>query len=127
VQGRLPLGWHGFIESTPLEGQALHHHGGNVCCVVLWLCVVVKLILYTKVPEHNLNVHILPYYKVNGVIFVPPARAPYLDPTPWEGQMAHHGDDVCGGSCVGCQWNFRTILTVQILRRGSFLFLPEPL
>jgi hypothetical protein len=41
--------------------------------------------------------------------------------------MAHHGDDVCGGSCVGCRQNFCTIPTVQILQSGSFLFLPEPL
>jgi hypothetical protein len=40
--------------------------------------------------------------------------------------MAHHGDDVCGGSCVGRRRNFGTIPTVKILRSRRF-FLPEPL
>ena len=41
--------------------------------------------------------------------------------------MAHHGDDVCGGSYVGHQQNFGTIPTVGKLRSGSFLFPPKPL
>jgi hypothetical protein len=53
------------------RGKRLHCHGGDVCCVVLWLCAAVKLIACNKVPEHNLKVCILPYYKVNGVIFCP--------------------------------------------------------
>ena len=40
--------------------------------------------------------------------------------------MAHHGDDVCGGSFVNHQRNFGTIFTVGKLRSGSFLFLPKP-
>ena len=43
------------------------------------------------------------------------------------GQMAHHGDDVCGGSCVGARRNLSTIPTVEILWGVSFLFPPEPL
>jgi hypothetical protein len=54
-----------------LEGKWLHHHGGDVCCAVLRLCVVVKLIVCKIVPEHIRKVNILPYYKVNGVIFCP--------------------------------------------------------
>ncbi len=53
------------------RGKRFHHHGGDVCCVVLWLCVAVKLIVCKKVPEHNRKVNTLPYYKVNGVIFCP--------------------------------------------------------
>jgi hypothetical protein len=42
-------------------------------------------------------------------------------------QTAHHGDDVWGGSCVGARRNSSTIPTIENLRGGSFLFLPEPL
>jgi len=38
----------------------------------------------------------------------------------------HHGDDVCGGSCVGARRNSSTIPTIENLRGGSFSFLPEP-
>ena len=41
--------------------------------------------------------------------------------------MAHNGDDVCGGSCVGARQNLSTIPTVDTLRGGSFLFPPEPI
>jgi len=41
------------------------------------------------------------------------------------GQMEHHGDDECGGSCVDARWNSCTILSVGNLRSGSFLFLPK--
>ena len=41
--------------------------------------------------------------------------------------MAHHGDDVWGGSCVGARRNLSTIPTVEILRGVSFLILPEPI
>ncbi len=41
--------------------------------------------------------------------------------------MAHHGDDVCGGSCVGARWNLFTIPTVENLRGGSvFCSCPNP-
>jgi hypothetical protein len=40
-----------------------------------------------------------------------------------EGQMGHHGDDVCGGSCVGNRLNFYFIPTVGNLREVSF-FVP---
>ena len=40
-----------------------------------------------------------------------------------EGQMGHHGDDVCGGSCVGTRRNFYFIPTVGNLREGRF-FVP---
>ncbi len=42
------------------------------------------------------------------------------------GQTEHHGDDVCGGSCVDSQRNLSTIPTVEKLRGGSFPFPPEP-
>jgi hypothetical protein len=41
--------------------------------------------------------------------------------------MEHHGDDVCGGSYVNVKQNYCTILTVEKLRGGSFLFPPEPI
>ena len=43
------------------------------------------------------------------------------------GQADHHGDDVCGGSCVDARLISGTILTVGNLRVGSFLFPPEPI
>jgi len=43
------------------------------------------------------------------------------------GANGHHGDDVCGGSCVDAQQNYCIIPTVGNLRGGSFLFSPEPL
>ena len=39
--------------------------------------------------------------------------------------MKHHGDDVCGGSCVAAGLNSHTIPTVGNLRSKSFLFLPK--
>ncbi len=39
--------------------------------------------------------------------------------------MAHHGDDVCEGSCVGCRPNSRTIPTVEIPWGGIFSFRPN--
>ncbi len=65
-----PSGGVGSSNPHHWRGKRLHHHG-DVCCVVLWLCVAVKHIICKKVLEHNLKVHILPYYKVNGVIFSP--------------------------------------------------------
>ncbi len=47
--------------------------------------------------------------------------------TPLGGQMEHHGDDVCGGSCVDSQRISGTIPTVGNLRGGSFLFPSKPL
>jgi len=41
--------------------------------------------------------------------------------------MEHHGDDVCGGSCVDARQNSRAIPTVEKLRGESFSFPPEPL
>ena len=38
----------------------------------------------------------------------------------------HHGDDVCGVSCVRVDGTFHTIPTIENLRSGSFLILPEP-
>jgi hypothetical protein len=51
------------------RGKRLHHHGGDICCVFVF-CVmrsllVVSLIVCKNVPEHDLKVCILPYYKVN--------------------------------------------------------------
>ena len=43
------------------------------------------------------------------------------------GQTEHHGDDVCGESCVDARWISGTIPTVEKLRGGSFLFPPKPL
>ena len=43
------------------------------------------------------------------------------------GQTEHHGDDVCGGSCVDAWQNSRTIPTVEKLRDRSFLFPPKPI
>ncbi len=40
-------------------GKWFHHHGDDVCCVVLWLCVGVKLIICKKVPEHNRKVRLM--------------------------------------------------------------------
>ena len=40
--------------------------------------------------------------------------------------MKHHGDEVCGGSCVDVRRISRTIPTVDYLRGGSFLFPPKP-
>jgi hypothetical protein len=64
MQGRLPLRRHGFIESTPLQGQAAPSNGGDVCCVFV-LCDAVSLVVCKKVPEHNLKLCIFSYYKVN--------------------------------------------------------------
>ena len=41
------------------------------------------------------------------------------------GQTEHHGDDVCGGSCVDAWQNSRTIPTEK-LQDGSFLIPPKP-
>jgi len=41
------------------------------------------------------------------------------------GKQHHHGDDVCGGSCVCVDSTFRIIPTVGNIRRGSFLFPPR--
>jgi len=41
--------------------------------------------------------------------------------------MEHHGDDVCGGSCVDVRQISRTIPTIDYLQGRSFSFLPEPL
>ena len=41
--------------------------------------------------------------------------------------MEHHGDDVCGGSCVDARQNSCTIPTVGNLCGGSFSFPPEPI
>ncbi len=46
----------------------------------------------------------------------------FIEATPQGGQTGHHGDDDCGGSCVGPWWNFRTIPSVGNLRSGSFSF-----
>ena len=40
--------------------------------------------------------------------------------------MEHHGDDVCGGKCVDAWQISCTVPTVEKLRGGRFLFLPEP-
>ena len=50
-----------------------------------------------------------------------------IESTPQGGQTEHHGDDVCGESCVDARWISGTIPTVEKLRGGSFLFPPEPL
>jgi len=39
--------------------------------------------------------------------------------------MAHHGNDVCGGSCVDARQNSLTIPTVGNLWGGNVLFLPK--
>jgi hypothetical protein len=54
----------------------LHHHGGDVCCVFV-LCVAVSsgLQICKNLPEHNLKVHILLYYKVNRHYFFDPPRS----------------------------------------------------
>jgi hypothetical protein len=39
-------------------------------------------------------------------------------------QMSHHGDDVCGGSCVDAWRDSRTLLTIGNLQSRSFSFLP---
>jgi hypothetical protein len=41
--------------------------------------------------------------------------------------MEHHGDDVCGGSCVDARQNLSTIPTVGNLQGKSFLFPPKSL
>jgi hypothetical protein len=51
-------------------GTWLHHHGSDVSCVFV-LCVVVSLMVCTKVPESNLKEQILPYYKVSRHCLVP--------------------------------------------------------
>jgi hypothetical protein len=63
----------GMYSSNPRcwRGKRLHHHGGDVRCVVLWLCVAGSLVVRKKVPEHNLKVRILLYYKVNRHFLVP--------------------------------------------------------
>jgi hypothetical protein len=66
-----PSGGMDSLNPCRWRGKRLHHHGGDVHCVVLWLCVAVKLIVCKKVRDHNRKVNILPYYKVNGIIFCP--------------------------------------------------------
>jgi hypothetical protein len=66
-----PLGGMDSLNPSCWRGKRLHHHGGDVGCIVLYLCIAVKLIVCKKVPEHNLKVHILLYYNVNSVIFCP--------------------------------------------------------
>jgi hypothetical protein len=65
-----PLG--SMVSSNPrrFTGKQLNHHGGDVCCVFVVLCVVVSLVVCKKVTEHNLKVHILPYYNVNRHYFL---------------------------------------------------------
>jgi hypothetical protein len=41
--------------------------------------------------------------------------------------MEHHGDDVCGGSCVDARRISGTISTIENLQGGSVLFPPEPI
>jgi hypothetical protein len=64
-----PLGSVDSSNQSRWRGKLLNHHdhGGDVHCVVLWLCVAVKLIVCKKVPEHNLKVCKLPYHEVQGV------------------------------------------------------------
>ena len=50
-----------------------------------------------------------------------------IDAVGGAGRTEHHGDDVCGGSCVDVLWISHTIPTVRYLRGGSFLFPPEPI
>jgi hypothetical protein len=52
------------------RGKRPHHHGGDVHTVFV-LCVAVSLIVCKKVPENNLKVQILPYYKVSRHYLVP--------------------------------------------------------
>ncbi len=51
----------------------------------------------------------------------------FIGSMPFGGQTEHHGDDVCGGSCVDAWQNSHTIPTAENLRGGSFSFPPEPL
>jgi hypothetical protein len=54
-----PLGSIDSLNPCSWRGEQLHHHGGDVRCVVLRLCVVVKLIICKKVPEHNRKVRLM--------------------------------------------------------------------
>ncbi len=69
----------GMDSSNPCRwrGKRLHHHGGDVCCVFV-LCVVVSLVVCKKVPEHNLKVCILPYYKVSRCYFLAHPRVHHV-------------------------------------------------
>jgi hypothetical protein len=48
-----PLGGMDSLNPCRWRGKQLHHHGGDIHCVVLWLCVAVKLIVCKKVPEQG--------------------------------------------------------------------------
>ena len=65
-----PLGSMDSLNPCCWRGKRLRHHVGDVHCVVLWSLLVVSLIVYEKVPEHNLKLCILPYYKVNRHYFL---------------------------------------------------------
>jgi hypothetical protein len=47
------------------RGKWLHCHGGDACSVFVVLCDGLSLLVCKNVPEHNLKVHIFPYYKIN--------------------------------------------------------------
>ncbi len=68
AQGRPPLGQRGIIESMPLGGKRLHHHGGGVCWlfVLLWIDLWRhKLIVCKKWYKNN------PKEGLCGVTFCP--------------------------------------------------------
>ncbi len=50
-----------------------------LCCCVMQSLLIVVTCMY-RVPEHNIKVCILPYYKVSGVIFLSHLRVHH---TPW--------------------------------------------
>jgi hypothetical protein len=54
-----PLGGVDSLNPCHWRGKWLHHHGADVLCDVLWLCVAVKLIVCKKVPEHNRKVRLM--------------------------------------------------------------------
>ncbi len=57
----------GVDSSNPYHwsGKRLHHHGGDVCCVLVFSLFWLLSLVCKKIPEHNLKVRISPYYKVN--------------------------------------------------------------
>jgi hypothetical protein len=65
-----PSGGMDLLNPHRWRGKLLHHHGEDVCCVFV-LCVSISRVVCKKVPEYNLKVQILPYYKVSRHYIVP--------------------------------------------------------
>ncbi len=92
--------------------------GGQVICKITWVAVETKLIhryfidSYKTPPQHPQPT---PFKEVTCV-----GLGGSIESTLLEGQMAHHGDDICGIAALVVNRTFHTIPTIGIPQRRSF-------